>query len=153
MPLTRAIDDAHATAADFLQNFVISDSPVRVLHFVFGQLQTNIVHWRGEAQAAGYLEYERARVRWFLSIDADDLPASVQGKKTTFRSIDISGEQLEFSEGFTDLHTRSYQEILAGNGYGLEDVRFCVEVVSQFRHLPVAANGERHPFVDKYLKG
>ena len=92
-------------------------------------------------------------MRWFLSVDLNDLPDTVKGKKTTYRSITLDGEEVEFSEGFTDLHTRSYQEVLAGNGYGLEDVRFCVEVVSQFRSLPVIANGERHPFVDKYLKG
>jgi UDP-N-acetyl-2-amino-2-deoxyglucuronate dehydrogenase len=119
-----------------------------MLHFIFGKLQTNVVHHNGEAKAAGYLEYERARVRWFLSIDANDLPAEVKGKKTTFRSIDISGEQLEFSEGFTDLHTVSYREILAGRGYGLEDARHCVETVNVIRSAaPVAAGADAHPFV------
>jgi UDP-N-acetyl-2-amino-2-deoxyglucuronate dehydrogenase len=119
-----------------------------MLHFVFGKLQRNVVHYRGEAKAAGYLEYERARVRWFLSIDANDLPESVKGKKTTFRSIDISGEQLEFSEGFTDLHTISYQEILAGRGYGLEDARHCIETVDYIRTAPVQhTSADAHPFV------
>ncbi|MNR48697.1 UDP-N-acetyl-2-amino-2-deoxy-D-glucuronate oxidase [compost metagenome] len=108
-----------------------------------------MVHYSGTAKAAGYLEYERARVRWFLSIDANDLPADVKGKKTTFRNIDISGEKLEFSEGFTDLHTVSYQEILAGRGYGLEDARHCIETVNVIRGAtPVKGEqGEVHPFV------
>jgi len=122
-----------------------------MLHFVFGKLQRNVVHHSGAAKAAGYLEYERARVRWFLSIDADDLPDDVKGKKPTFRSIDIGGEQLEFSEGFTDLHTTSYQEILAGRGYGLADARHCIETVNVIRSAqPVRGEaGEAHPFVER----
>jgi UDP-N-acetyl-2-amino-2-deoxyglucuronate dehydrogenase len=119
-----------------------------MLHFVFGKLQKNVLHYSGEAKAAGYLEYERARVRWFLSIDANDLPKDVKGKKTTFRSIDISGEQLEFSEGFTDLHTISYQEILQGRGYGLSDARHCIETVDVIRSSSIVAPGsDAHPFV------
>ena len=120
-----------------------------MLHFIFGRLKRNVVHLSAEAKAAGYLEYERARVRWFLSIDADDLPQNVKGKKTTFRSIDISGEELEFSEGFTDLHTTSYREVLAGRGYGLSDARHCIETVNTIRHAVVVRGeaGEVHPFV------
>jgi UDP-N-acetyl-2-amino-2-deoxyglucuronate dehydrogenase len=119
-----------------------------MLHFVFGKLQASSVHWNAEAKAAGFLEYERARVRWFLSIDANDLPASVQGRKTTFRNIDISGEQLEFSEGFTDLHTVSYREILAGRGYGLADARHCIETVDAIRTArAVPTSSDAHPFV------
>lgn len=120
-----------------------------MLHFIFGKLQRNVVHHVGEARAAGYLEYERARVRWFLSIDANDLPDEVKGKKTTFRNIDISGEKLEFSEGFTELHTTSYREILAGRGYGLSDARHCIETVNVIRTaVPVRGEaGEVHPFV------
>lgn len=120
-----------------------------MLHFIFGKLQRNVVHHSGEASAAGYLEYERARVRWFLSIDTNDLPDEVKGKKSTFRNIDISGEQLEFSEGFTDLHTTSYREVLAGRGYGLADARHCIETVDVIRSAtPVRGEaGEVHPFV------
>lgn len=120
-----------------------------MLHFVFGKLQRNVVHYSGVAKAAGYLEYERARVRWFLSIDANDLPNDVKGKKTTFRNIDISGEKLEFSEGFTDLHTVSYQEILAGRGYGLSNARHCIETVNAIRNARAVSGalGEVHPFV------
>jgi UDP-N-acetyl-2-amino-2-deoxyglucuronate dehydrogenase len=110
------------------------------------------VHWTADAKAAGYLEYERARVRWFLSIDANDLPAAVKGKRTTFRNIDISGEQLEFSEGFTDLHTVSYREILAGRGYGLADARHCIETVDVIRSAkPQAPSADSHPFVQQLL--
>ena len=119
-----------------------------MLHFIFGKIQKNIVHHAGTEKAGGYLEYERARVRWFLSIDANDLPPEVQGKKTTYRNIDISGEQLEFSEGFTDLHTTSYQEILAGRGYGLDDALHCIETVNHIRNAEIqkGASNELHPF-------
>ena len=125
-----------------------------MLHFIFGTLQRNVVHYSAESKAAGYLEYERARVRWFLSIDANDLPDDVKGKKPTYRSIDISGEQLEFSEGFTDLHTTSYREILADRGYGLADARHCIETVNVIRTAqPVAgAAGEVHPYVARLGK-
>jgi UDP-N-acetyl-2-amino-2-deoxyglucuronate dehydrogenase len=124
-----------------------------MLHFIFGRLQRNVVHYSAVDKAAGYLEYERARVRWFLSIDANDLPDNVKGKKPTFRSIDISGEQLEFSEGFTDLHTTSYREILAGRGYGLEDARHCIETVNVIRSAALApAQGDDvHPFITQRL--
>jgi len=124
-----------------------------MLHFIFGRLQRNVVHHSAADKAAGYLEYERARVRWFLSIDANDLPDVVKGKKPTFRSIDISGEQLEFSEGFTDLHTTSYREILAGRGYGLDDARHCIETVNVIRSAaPAPARGDEvHPFVAQWM--
>ncbi|KZX64535.1 MULTISPECIES: UDP-N-acetyl-2-amino-2-deoxy-D-glucuronate oxidase [Stutzerimonas stutzeri group] len=120
-----------------------------MLHFIFGKLQRNVLHYANDYKAAGYLEYEKARVRWFLSIDADDLPESVKGKKPTYRSITVDGSEIEFSEGFTDLHTISYQEILAGRGYGIEDARHCVETVNTIRSAPAvsAADGEGHPFL------
>lgn len=108
-----------------------------MLHFIFGNLERNVVHFADDHKAAGYLEYEKAKVRWFLSIDANDLPASVKGKKPTYRSISVSGEEMEFSEGFTDLHTTSYQEILAGRGYGIEDARHCVKTVEDIRAAKV----------------
>lgn len=124
-----------------------------MLHFIFGKLVRNEVHFTDEHRAGGYLEYERARVKWFLSIDAADLPADVQGKKTTYRNIDISGEQLEFSDGFTDLHTTSYAEILAGRGYGLNDARHSVETVDFIRTAPVVKGNtnEVHPFVGRFV--
>jgi UDP-N-acetyl-2-amino-2-deoxyglucuronate dehydrogenase len=121
-----------------------------MLHFIFGDLQSNLLHYADESRAAGYLEYENARVRWFLSINSDDLPNEVKGKQSTFRNIDISGEKLEFSEGFTDLHTVSYQEILAGRGYGLDDARHSVETVNVIRNAGLSPlNADVHPYVRK----
>ncbi len=121
-----------------------------MLSFVFGGLRRNVVHHRAVDCAAGYLEYEKARVRWFLSINARDLPEAVAAKQRTFRSITVDGAELEFSEGFTDLHTRSYADILAGGGFPLDDVRPSIETVSQIRSAPIELNkGEQHPFLMK----
>ena len=118
-----------------------------MLSFVFGKVQNNVAHLRTPERAAGFIECERANVSWFLSVDRNDLPASVQGKKTTYRSITVDGEEVEFSEGFTDLHTRSYEEVLAGNGFGLSEVRPSIEIVSAFRTQPIAPrSGVVHPF-------
>jgi UDP-N-acetyl-2-amino-2-deoxyglucuronate dehydrogenase len=119
-----------------------------MLHFVFGSLQENVVHLSMPTKAAGYLEYVHARVRWFLSIDVNDVPDAerAQGKRT-FRAISVNGENVEFSDGFTDLHTRSYEEILAGRGFGLEENRVAIETVSAIRHSPIVTRGEMHPFV------
>ena len=124
-----------------------------MLHFIFGELVDSEVYYTGETKAGGYLEYYKARVRWFLSIDANDLPESVKGKQPTYRSIDIEGEEIEFSNGFTDLHTISYQEILAGRGYGLEDARFSVKTVEHIRHAKdlVTDESRLHPNVKKLL--
>ncbi|MFK0343584.1 Gfo/Idh/MocA family protein [Pseudomonas asiatica] len=124
-----------------------------MLHFIFGKLQRNVVHFVNEHKAAGYLEYENARVRWFLSIDANDLPDSVKGKKPTYRSITCDGVEIEFSEGFTDLHTVSYQSILDGKGYGIEDARHCVETVETIRTLALSrpTDNEGHPFLARLL--
>ena len=119
-----------------------------MLHFIFGKLQINQLHYSRNTKSAGFLEYEHARVRWFLSVDANDLPDDAKGKKPAYRSITIDGETLEFSEGFTDLHTTSYEEILAGRGYGLEDVRPCIETVTTIRHAPIVAPGkDAHPYL------
>ena len=104
-----------------------------MLAHVFGPVQRNIVHVREPSRAAGYLECGRAKIRWFLSVDAADLPEHVRATKTTYRSITLDGEEVEFSDGFTDLHTVSYQEILAGRGFGLDEVRSSIEIVSSFR--------------------
>lgn len=118
-----------------------------MLSFVFGPLQSQTANLRDESRAGGILHYQKADVRWFLSVDAADLPAHVRGAQTTYRSITVDAEEVEFSGGFTDLHTVSYQEILAGRGYGLEDVRASIEVVSEFRTAPLVSGGERHPFI------
>ncbi|CCQ10297.1 UDP-2-acetamido-2-deoxy-D-glucuronic acid dehydrogenase (NAD+ cofactor) [Pseudoalteromonas luteoviolacea B = ATCC 29581] len=128
-----------------------------MLHFIFGELKCNEVHFRDEKTASGYLEYERARVKWFLSIDANNLPENaVQGEKLTYRSITINDgsntEELEFSGGFTDLHTQSYQNILAGNGFGIDENRIAIETVEDIRTQAVVEAGERaHPLLTKVL--
>ncbi|OZB49445.1 MAG: oxidoreductase [Polynucleobacter sp. 39-45-136] len=125
-----------------------------MLHFVFGKLQNNYVHYSSDTKAAGYLEYEHARVRWFLSIDVNDVPPlqRQQGQRT-FRSIKIDGEEIEFSDGFTDLHTRSYQEILAGRGFGLEENRVAIETVSHIRSSEPCTSGlgEGHPYLENLI--
>lgn len=121
-----------------------------MLHFVFGAVQQSVVHLATPTKAAGYLEYERARVRWFLSIDVNDVPEAERAKgKRTFRAITANGENIEFSDGFTDLHTRSYEEILAGRGFGLEENRVAIETVAGIRQSAVVSSGEIHPFVGR----
>ncbi len=93
-----------------------------MLQWIFGKVQQNIVHLSESTRVAGYMELEKARIRWFLSLDRNDLPEIARANgKTTYRSITVNNEEVEFSEGFTDLHTVSYQEILKGNGFGLDD--------------------------------
>lgn len=119
-----------------------------MLSWIFGEVQENIVHLREKNKAAGFLEFKNARVRWFLSIDEKDLPKEVQGKgQRTFRSITIDEEELEFSKGFTELHTTSYKGILAGDGFGLIDAKQSIEIVHSIRNCNVLKNGEKHPFV------
>jgi UDP-N-acetyl-2-amino-2-deoxyglucuronate dehydrogenase len=119
-----------------------------MLHFVYGSLQTSVVHLNTPSKAAGYLEYEHARVRWFLSIDVNDVPAEERARgKRTFRAITADGEHIEFSDGFTDLHKRSYEEILAGRGFGLEENRVAIETVAAIRNASAETRGDKHPFV------
>lgn len=122
-----------------------------MLYFVFGELQQNVVHLSTPTKAAGYLEYEKARVRWFLSIDIDDVPQNIRDTgQRTFRSITVNGEELEFSGGFTDLHNRSYEEILAGRGFGLEENRVAISTVSAIREANITSlTGDYHPFIKK----
>lgn len=119
-----------------------------MLAWVFGQRKASTVHLHNAKTAAGYLEYERARVRWFLSIDAGNLPAdAVRAGKRTYRSILIENEELEFSDGFTDLHTDSYRDILGGGGFGLDDARASIEAVFDIRNqTPSGLTGDYHPF-------
>ncbi len=125
-----------------------------MLHYIFGELQQNVVHHSEPRKCAGYLEYEHARVRWFLSVDAADLPSEVaETGQRTYRSITANGKEIEFSGGFTDLHTRSYEEILKGNGFGLEDNRIAINTVADIRNsMPSISAGEQHPFVSKLIR-
>tara|TARA_R110002167_G_scaffold3623_4_gene17655 strand:+ start:16219 stop:17172 length:954 start_codon:yes stop_codon:yes gene_type:complete len=122
-----------------------------MLHFVFGKLQANVVHYSSPTKAGGYLEYDHARVRWFLSVDVNDVPPAIRAVgQRTYRSISANGEEIEFSGGFTDLHTRSYEEILAGRGFGLEQNRIAIETVASIRNqTTIGLTGEYHPFLGK----
>jgi UDP-N-acetyl-2-amino-2-deoxyglucuronate dehydrogenase len=120
-----------------------------MLSWIFGNSLKNIVNLSESHKAAGYLELENARVRWFLSLDYNDIPDSVKASgKRTFRSITVDGEEIEFSEGFADLHTMSYQEILAGKGFGLNEARQSVETSFTIRNSkPVGLKGDYHPIL------
>jgi len=122
-----------------------------MLGWIFGKTKINVVHLSEHNKAAGYLELENARIRWFLSLDYKDIPQSaIAMGKRTFRSIIIDNEEIEFSEGFTDLHTLTYSEILAGNGYGLQDAKQSVETVYLIRNAkPVGLSGDYHPILKK----
>ena len=123
-----------------------------LLTFLFGGVQESAAHLRTETYAGGWLRLERANVRWFLSIDRDHLPPQTPKGQTTYRSITVDGSEIEFSGGFTDLHTQSYQDILGGGGFGLEDARNSIETVAAMRTMPLdPAAGERHPLVEKFL--
>lgn len=118
-----------------------------MLQWVFGPVQQNVVHVMSFDRVAGYLELEHARVRYFLSINADCLPANaVQGEKRTYRTLSIDGEEFEFSQGFTELHTESYRQILSGTGFRISEARPCIETVSQIRNAqPIGLTGDYHP--------
>ena len=120
-----------------------------MLTWIFGGVRNIRLHLSEPTCAAGYLDLERARVRWFLSLDVRDLPPDVAQKgKRTYRSIVIDGKELEFSEGFADLHTLSYQEILSGRGFGLQDARASIETAHAIRHAkPEPLKGDYHPFL------
>jgi UDP-N-acetyl-2-amino-2-deoxyglucuronate dehydrogenase len=123
-----------------------------MLHFVFGKVQQNTLQYKDEFKAGGFIEYERARVRWFLSVDAEDVPLEMRLKgKRTHRSLTMDGREIEFSDGFTDLHTRIYEDILSGGGFSLEDNRVAIETVGSIRTQAVQPlTGDYHPFLKKH---
>lgn len=125
-----------------------------MLTFLFGQVQQNVVHVLEPRRAAGYLELQRARVRWFLSVNAKDLPQQVRSAgKTSFRSLKMNGREIEFSDGFTELHTDSYKEILAGRGFGLSDAYTAVDIAATIRNTnPIGIKGEYHEFLKGEIK-
>lgn len=121
-----------------------------MLLWMFGPLQSAQVHLRERRRAAGVLELERARVRWFLSVEMGDLPfPAVPGGKTTHRTMLVDGAEVEFSDGFTDLHTRVYEETLAGRGFGLAEARPAIELVHAVRTAELVSGSERHPWLEK----
>lgn len=122
-----------------------------MLLWIFGDVKKIEVHVSTDDTMSGYLELERARVRWFLSINADNLPREVveEGKRT-YRSITVGSESIEFSEGFTDLHTLSYREILNGSGFGLNEAKPSIDLVHRIRESELADHSSNtHPFVLK----
>jgi UDP-N-acetyl-2-amino-2-deoxyglucuronate dehydrogenase len=120
-----------------------------MLGWIFGPVKSNIVHISEQNKAAGFLELENARIKWFLSLDYKDIPKEIKETgRRTFRSITLDGEEVEFSEGFTDLHTLTYSEILAGNGFSLQDAKQSIETVYTIRNVaPVGIKGEYHPIL------
>ena len=118
-----------------------------MLSWIFGPVQENIVHVASHDRVAGFLRLRNARVRYFLSINAEHLPANaVQGEKRTYRTIMIDGEEFEFSQGFTELHTKSYEKILAGEGFRVSEARNCINIVHTIRNAaPVGLKGDYHP--------
>lgn len=118
-----------------------------MLQWIFGSVKENIVHVMSFDRVAGYLGLEKARVRYFLSINADCLPENaVQGEKRTYRTLNIDGDEFEFSQGFTELHTLSYQKILSGEGFRISEARPCIQIVSDIRHAePIGLKGDYHP--------
>ena len=119
-----------------------------MLTWIFGSVKGNITHILEDDRAAGFLDLERARVRWFLSVNYDFIPKHTKAiGQRTYRSITVEGEEIEFSHGFTNLHTRSYEEILAGNGFGLQEVKPSIEIVHEIRNAtPQGLKGDYHPF-------
>ncbi|HEX6162959.1 MAG TPA: Gfo/Idh/MocA family oxidoreductase [Vicinamibacterales bacterium] len=123
-----------------------------LLIWLFGAPKSTELHLRQEKRMGGWIALERADVSWFLSAESADLPFEPQpGVKTTFRSITVDGQEIEFSEGFTDLHTRVYEEVLAGRGFGITEARPSIELTAAIRQTPVAAaaKGARHPQIAK----
>jgi len=118
-----------------------------MLSWIFGDITENIVHISKDNKVAGYLRLKNARVRWLLSVDYNDIPKEITQKGyRTYRSLKLDGEEFEFSDGFTDLHTRSYENILAGNGFGIDQVRSPIETVYNIRNSsPVGLKGDYHP--------
>ena len=119
-----------------------------MLTWIFGDVMENIVNISTPSKAAGYLKLKNANVRWFLSVDFNDIPKEIKDKgQRTFRSITVEGNEIEFSGGFTDLHSLSYQQILKGNGFGLEETKKSIQTVYTIRNSnPIGIKGEYHPF-------
>jgi UDP-N-acetyl-2-amino-2-deoxyglucuronate dehydrogenase len=119
-----------------------------MLSWIFGEVKENIVHLKKIDSNAGSLKLKNANVRWFLSVNIDYIPDDIKSRGlTTYRSIKVDDEEIEFSGGFTDLHTRSYEEILNGNGFGLDEAYGSINTVSTIRNSdPIGLKGDYHPF-------
>ena len=124
-----------------------------MLSWIFGDIKENKVHLKQSDANAGFLEFANARVRWFLSVNEQYLPQDVKSKnQKTYRSITVDNKEIEFSSGFTDLHTASYQNILDGNGFQLDEARKSIEIVSEIRNNGIEINkSDLHPYLNKIL--
>lgn len=123
-----------------------------MLNYLFGKVQESFVHIKTPGKESGYLEYQNARVRWFLSIDENDLPQKIKTQNIkTYRSIKFDGEEIEFSSGFDSLHVESYQNILNSKGFGIDDSRVAIETISEIRSADIQLIGEKHPMIS-YLQ-
>jgi UDP-N-acetyl-2-amino-2-deoxyglucuronate dehydrogenase len=119
-----------------------------MLGWIFGDIKHNEVHLKQENASAGYIEYAHARVRWFLSVDYDYIPEEIKASgQRTYRSITVDGKEIEFSGGFTDLHTMSYEHILSGEGFGLDEARKSIEIVSDIRKQAPITSDIMHELV------
>ncbi|MCD6118187.1 Gfo/Idh/MocA family oxidoreductase [bacterium] len=124
-----------------------------MLTWIFGKVQNLEVHLKDPQKTAGYIELEKARVKWYLSVDKNDLNRIFPDVKTSFRSIKINNKELDFSHGFTDLHTRVYEEVLQGRGFTIKDARPSIEIAHRIRETNVkdASTGFLHPLAEKLL--
>jgi UDP-N-acetyl-2-amino-2-deoxyglucuronate dehydrogenase len=122
-----------------------------LLMWLFGSVNGIKVYYADDERMSGFVELERARVRWYLSVDRNDLPVQAKANhKTTYRSITVDGKEVEFSEGFTDLHTKVYEETLAGRGFGIKDARPSVQLTHNIRTSPVSPlDTLAHPLLKK----
>lgn len=122
-----------------------------LLLWLFGPAANLQVYHSDNSRMSGFIDLEHARVRWFLSVDSQDLPAQAKAAgKTTYRSITVDGREVEFSEGFTDLHTRVYEETLAGRGFGITEARPSIELTYAIRTAPISPKDDCvHPFLNK----
>ena len=120
-----------------------------MLTYIFGDVKKNIVHYSDNMKIAGFLELEKAKVRWFLSLDINDIPSEVRATgQQTYRSISVNNKEIEFSNGFNNLHTLSYEDILSGKGFRLTDASNSVNIVHQIRDTkPIGLKGDYHPFI------
>jgi len=124
-----------------------------MLSWIFGEVKENIVHLKQPDTNAGILRLKNANVRWFLSVNYNYLPDDIKKQgQTTYRSITIEGDEIEFSSGFKDLHTRSYEEIMNNNGFGLNEAYRSIDIVSQIRKMiPIGLKDDYHPFCKKIV--
>ncbi len=125
-----------------------------LLIWLFGDVHEHRIHLREKNKAAGVLEMENARVRWFLSVDGDDLPVSYrEANKYTLRTLTMNGENIEFSSGFNDLHTQVYRDILAGKGLGIKEARKSIQTVYKLRYLDLSVSDQdHHPILEGGLE-